>query len=112
MNTEGRELTTKEALLKIVTNVEDEMRRIKDELKRPSEPVGLSDKFCKAWKLDTDGMGVEDSCDHLVNITKSHYFGPEQEKALADHLRDQWYLDDWGPKDISKRVCEWFRAVK
>ena len=75
--------------------------------KRPEEPMTLADKI---WKWLQDHHYDTDVCGrHLAELTKEHYFGPENEKALAEYMKNNGtlFIDVF-----AKRICSWFRSLK
>lgn len=82
------------------------------EAKRPEEPMSLGDKL-KRWHEDVDvtylGFELDNKINQIERLVKKHYFGPENEKALAEHLANSYQLSMPG---LAKRVCEWFRGIR
>lgn len=76
--------------------------------KRPSEPVGLGEKLYKHYP---NCEKLSDKCFYecMTKIMLDHYFSPENERALAEYMKNNGtlFIDVF-----AKRICSWFRSLK
>lgn len=79
--------------------------------KRPSESVGLAEKIHKTYPNISDYNIIYET---IAEMTKSHYFSKESEKALADIIHSETRMPFTRNQcdQLAKRVCEWFRGLK